>query len=248
MGWLLGYKPPLDVELLDAAMLALGRALYLCSTFEDKCRLVLQVVNVEERIEERTTSGDPVDSLEELFSHLPNVKMLARIINELSAKADLLGMNDEDRGVLTRAKDARNFIAHNAKDLGPLNFVRREHVAEFIVKLRTAVAEVAVGDNFISKIIYRIEERGEPIPYIAVNYADLIDLWVFGHLIRRREPDLWSLLYHMGLPGVPHVPSREIYLPHAARRSPSLLPSLNKRLRVEPTSSGTPSKDDDNNS
>jgi len=139
-------------------------------------------MHAEERIKERITSDDPVGSLEELFSDLPRVKMLAGTIEDIVARAELIGMTEDDQTVLTRAKDARNFIAHDAKDIGTLDFVRREQVAEFIGKLRAAVADVAAGDNFISRIVYRIEERREPIPYIVVNYVDLIDLWVLGTL------------------------------------------------------------------
>ena len=217
-------------------MLALGRALYLCSSFEDKCRIVLQFMHVEERLEERMAANDPVGSLEELFSNLPHVKMLAGTIKDMSAKADLIGMTEEDQRTLTRAKDARNFIAHDATDIGTLNYIRPEHVAEFIAKLRVAVADVAAGDNFVSRIVYRIEEPREPIPYITVNYIDLIDLWVFGHLIPSREPALWSLLYHRGLPGVPPIPRRDIRLPRAVRRPPSPLRSANKRWGGEHSS------------
>jgi hypothetical protein len=245
VGWLLGYKPPLDAKLLDAAMLALGRALYLCSTFEDKCRFILQVMQAEELIQERTTSDDPVGSLEELFSHLPRLKMLGGTIADIIARAELLRMSEEEQVALTRAKNARNFIAHDAKDIGALDSVRREHVAEFISKLRAAVADVAAGDNFVSKIVFRIEERWEPIPHVAVNYVDLIDLWVFGHLIHSGEPALWSLIFHQGLPGVPPAARRSIRLPPAAPRPPSPFRGLNRKLRVEEIPLGSPSRDAD---
>jgi hypothetical protein len=152
-------------------------------------------------------------------------------------------MTENDAEVLTKAKDARNFIAHDAKDLGDLYSVSSEGVAEFIDKLRTAVADVAAGDNFISKIVYRINERWEPIPHAAANYADVIDLWVFGHIIRNREPALWSLLFHQGLPTVPPAPPRVIRLPRAALRPPSPLPSQNKRTHVKDGHLATPSAD-----
>jgi hypothetical protein len=225
----LGYKPLLDTKLLDAAMLALGRALYLCSSFERKCRSVLRYMYVGERLKERKAANDPVDSLEELFSNLPDVKMLAGTIKDMSAKADLIGMTEEDQRTLARARDARNFIAHNATDIGTLDYVQPKHVAEFIAKLRVAVADVAAGDDFVSRLIYQIEEPGEPIPHITANYVDLIDLWVFGHLIPSQDPALWTLLYHRGLPGIPSIPRRDIRLPRAARRPPSPLRSANKR-------------------
>jgi hypothetical protein len=240
VGWIVGYKPPLDTKLLDAAMLALGRALYLCSSFEGKCRIVLQFMHFEERIKERTTSNDPVGALDELFSDLPRTKMLAGTIKDIATRAELIGMTEEEREVLTKAKDGRNFIAHDAKNIGTLDSVTRQHVAEFIAKLRAAVADVAAGDNFISELVYRIEERREPIPYAAVNYVDVIDLWVFGHLIPSQEPALWSLLWHQGLPDVPPVPRRDIRLPRAAPRPPSPFRSLNRRLRVEEIPLGNP--------
>jgi hypothetical protein len=41
MGWFLGVRMP-ESEITDAAMLAAGRALYVCNQFEEKCRIVLR--------------------------------------------------------------------------------------------------------------------------------------------------------------------------------------------------------------
>ena len=43
MGWSLGYLPPKEPELLDHFFLAVGKALFLASRFEMKCRYVLNI-------------------------------------------------------------------------------------------------------------------------------------------------------------------------------------------------------------
>jgi hypothetical protein len=87
MEWLVGYTPPPDTKLIDGALLALGKALYLCSKFEDKCRFVFWVVNAEELIEKRATVEDPIGSLEDLLTNLPPNKMLYGTIKDIITKA-----------------------------------------------------------------------------------------------------------------------------------------------------------------
>ncbi len=56
-----------ESEMTDAAMLAVGRALYLCNQFESKCRFILRNMEVIDRV-----SADPVASLTEVFIDLPS--------------------------------------------------------------------------------------------------------------------------------------------------------------------------------
>ncbi len=157
--------------------------------------------------------SDPVASLEELRSNLPPNKMLDGTLKAMAAKADLIGMSEGDSAVLAKAREARNFIAHEGADIGSLYGVKAQGIAKFATRLRTAVADLADGDNIVSTWIYHIEEKGEPVPYINVNYPDLIDLWVFGHLMDNENNASWSLIFHQGLPGVPTLFRRSIRMP-----------------------------------
>lgn len=171
------------------------------------------MMHVDERIEERMAAGDPVGAIEAVWGSLPDDQLLGPTIKDIAARAAMIGMTEQGKVVLTRAKNARNFIAHDAKEFGTLYSVKPERVGDFIERLRAAVADVAVGDDFISRIIFRVEEPKAELPYHpAENYADLMDLWVFGHLIDH-DAAMWGLLFHQGLPDVPPVPRRDIHLP-----------------------------------
>ena len=207
MGWSLGAWLP-ESERTDAAMLAAGRALYLCNRFEEKCRIVLRNMQIIDRI-----SSDPVASLAETFNNLPSSpKMLGGTLEKIKAEADAFGVTEDQLEALVKAKDARNLIAHEGVDIGPLYSVKPKYILEVLQRLRLAVADLAVGDNIVSTWIYYIEEPGEPVPHIRSTYPDLVDRWVFGHLLGRDDSSSWAVAFHQGLPGVPEITRREIRL------------------------------------
>jgi hypothetical protein len=151
---------------------------------------------------------DPIASLQELIGGLPLGKTLQRTLNNIKARANLVDMSEDDREALTRAIEARNFIAHEGANVGSLYGVTDQQIVHFLVRLRTAVADLATGDNVISTWLHYADEPREPVPYIAVNYPDLIDLWIFGDLTSNESDATWSLIYHQGLPGIPNLPRR----------------------------------------
>ncbi|MEU2233526.1 hypothetical protein [Streptomyces vietnamensis] len=54
---------------------------------------------------------------------------------------------------------------------------------EYAVKLRTAVTDLALGDNIISQCCHGLAEPHDPPPRDWINgYPDVVDTWVFGHL------------------------------------------------------------------
>lgn len=212
MGWSLGWQPP-DSDLVDVALLAAGKALYLCNSFEAKCRSVLRAMHIAEvMIAHPDRDADPIASLEELIRSLPLGKTLHGTLNNIEARANLVGMSEDDRSALTKAREARNFIAHEGANIGSLYRVSAQHTVHFLTRLRTAVFDLATGDNIVSTWLYYADEPREPAPYIRVNYPDLIDLWIFGDLADNENNPTWSLIYHQGLPGIPNLHRRDIPL------------------------------------
>ncbi len=207
MGWFLGVRMP-ESEITDAPMLAAGRALYVCNQFEAKCRIVLRNMQIIDRI-----SSDPVASLAEIFNGLPSSpKMLGGTLEKIRAKAEAFGVTEAQLQALVKAKDARNLIAHEGIDIGPLYTVRPRDIVQVLQRLRSAVADVAAGDNIVSTWIYYNEEPREPVPHIRSTYPDLIDRWVFGHLLGGDDSSSWAVAFHQGLPGVPPINRRELQL------------------------------------
>lgn len=205
MNWCLGWQPPPESELIDAVLLAAGRALYVCNRFEANCRLVLRSMQIVDKL-----IADPVDSVEETFTNLPNPKMLGGALELIEAKADLWEVTEENLAILKKGKDDRNAIAHEGAYVGSLYSVKSQKLIDSVARLRSAVADVAAGDNIVSTWLYKIEEPREPVPYIRVNYSDLIDEWVFGHFFDDEDSSSWGLIYHQDLPGIPALPRRDI--------------------------------------
>jgi hypothetical protein len=83
--------------------------------------------------------------------------------------------------ILGKAREARNFIAHEGMGVGLLTELSAVHLVEHAARLRSAVSDLAVGDNLVSTWCYLIAER-EPTPSIKHHYPEMVDGWVFGEL------------------------------------------------------------------
>ncbi|MEB3960169.1 hypothetical protein OKJ48_07890 [Streptomyces kunmingensis] len=175
MGWSLNYLKPREPRLLDALFLSAGRALHLSNAFESKCQYVLRMANFAE-----AAQADPVLGLQELIDGLPPDKMLGGTLRDLANTS--LGSQTANFEALDGARKARNFIAHEGASVGSMSSVTRDHILENAVRLRTAVAQLAIGDNVVSQWCFHLEEPNEPLPRILMDaYSTMVDGWVFGH-------------------------------------------------------------------
>ncbi|MFE6852956.1 hypothetical protein ACFVDH_19450 [Streptomyces sp. NPDC057674] len=173
MSWSLSRFAPRHPELLDALFLAAGRALHLASAYENKCQYVLRMGHLATAIQ-----TEPVLTLDELIAATPADKMLGGTLHCLASHPMGVTM---DMDILHKAREARNFIAHEGASIGYSWSARRESILEHAVKLRAAVADLAAGDNLISQWCYGLEEpdASQPTDWIAA-YPDLVDRWVFA--------------------------------------------------------------------
>jgi hypothetical protein len=171
MGWSLDYQKLKEPELLDEFFLSIGKALYLASAFEKKCWWVLRVIKLTEQ------SGD-ISAVRALASAM-KVKLLGPTLNDMKAFPDF---SADDIALLERAKDARNFIAHESADIGSLSSVTAQDIHKELDRLRHALAALTAGDNLISRWVYAIETGGkEPAPPgIQEAYPRWVEQWVFG--------------------------------------------------------------------
>ncbi|GAA2523356.1 hypothetical protein [Streptomyces longisporus] len=173
MTWSLGYLPPREPELLDALHLSLGRSLYVANAFETKCRYVLRIINLV-----AAAQADPVADLAQAIATLPTDKLLGPTLHDLNGR---MSSTAETAGLLTAAKEARNFIAHEGAAAGYVSDLSRDRILTHASRLRTAVADLAHGDNIVSTWCHGIEEPREPAPQDLIDtYPKMIDAWVFG--------------------------------------------------------------------
>ena len=172
MGWSLDYLPPKEPELLDEFFLAAGKALYLACAFESKCQHVLWTFKVADHFEK---TGDASASLS-LFKVMKE-KLLGQTINALKRYPDF---KPNDITILEKARNARNFIAHECADIGPLSAASSSAIQDRLDRLRHELKILAAGDNLVSCWVYELAEK-EPAPrLIRQAYPKWVEKWVFG--------------------------------------------------------------------
>ena len=183
MSWSLSLHGEREPELLDALFLSAGRALHLSNVFETKCTFVLRIGRMVESFQ-----SDPVLTLQEVIDGLPPDKMLGATLKDLATRERLVSPADKE--VLSEAREARNFIAHEGAILGPVSSARSEAILAQAVRLREAVMNLAAGDNLVSRWIFSIEEPHARVPVEFANaYPAMVDRWVFGHFGDLLEQD-----------------------------------------------------------
>ncbi len=125
-------------------------------------------------------NSDPVATFEDLIAALPADKMLGPALHQLTGHISCL---TETVDVLRRARKARNFIAHEGADVGDISSARAKHLLEHTGRLRSAVSDLAAGDNIISQWGFHFEEPNCSLPRDLIDaYPAMIDEWVFGRL------------------------------------------------------------------
>lgn len=187
MGWSVGYQPPRESDLIDEILLAVGKALYLANRSESNCKYVLGIANLLD-----LTKDDPVTFLEEAAAKLPKDKVLGPTLQDLFARTDI-NIRPDQVAALTKAKDARNYIAHEgAMAIDELSSYNVQRMLDALRTLRVMVIDLANGDNIVSAWVYMIDEPREPLPYIVRDYPDLVDDWIFGHLPREWLDTDWK--------------------------------------------------------
>lgn len=183
VAWSLSLQELRQPVLAEALLLSAGKALYLANSFESKCQYVLRIMNLAQLIQ-----TDPVLSLEQAIAALPQNKMLGATMHDILVHP--VGSGAPNADLLHNARRARNFIAHEGMSTGQIWSLRRKSIIEHVERLRTAVADLAAGDNVVSAWCYEIDEK-EPAPHdFKVAYPHIVATWVFGDLDRLiAEPD-----------------------------------------------------------
>ncbi|AUI60399.1 hypothetical protein [Amycolatopsis sp. BJA-103] len=175
MSWSLSYQSARNPELTDALLLAAGKTLYLANAFEGKCKYVLKMFNFAE-----TINADPVLTLEQVFASLPKDKMLGGTLQDIMQLS--IGNDSSTAALLDKARRARNFVAHEGAAVGAIWLLRKQAVVQRASLLRSAVSDLAAGDNLVSSWCHEIDER-EPAPQgLKADYPAMVDKWVFSSL------------------------------------------------------------------
>jgi hypothetical protein len=172
MTWLLGCLPPREPILLDYFYVVLGKSLYVANAFEFKCRELLGFARFTNACE---LTGD-FDAAVQLVAAMKE-KMLAGTLAEMGTA---MPIKSEDIALLERAKDARNFVAHEGGHIGHIWSATAQDINAQLEKLRAEVKALAAGDNVVSRWQYGIQEK-EPAPIgMCEFYPPALEDWIFG--------------------------------------------------------------------
>ncbi|MGY2079716.1 hypothetical protein [Modestobacter sp. SYSU DS0657] len=173
MSWTL-HLQPIRNPWADAALLVGGRALYVAQAFEDKCRSLLRFGHLVDALQ-----ADPVAKLEELIGSVPRDRLLKPTLVELARLFPEVG---EHEAVLTRAREARNYIAHEGLRFS-IHDERAAGLKARLPELHQHVEHLATGDNLVSALSFRLHEPDQLFPdWLVETYESMIESWVFEPL------------------------------------------------------------------
>ncbi|AJF69118.1 hypothetical protein [Streptomyces vietnamensis] len=83
-----------------------------------------------------------------------------------------------DMDTLHKARQARNWIAHEGASIGSTWSVNRARILQHALKPRTAMTDLALGDNIISQWCHGLAEPRTPPPRDWINgYPDVVVAW-----------------------------------------------------------------------
>ena len=159
-------------------MVALGKSLYFACHFERKCQEVLRVLHIVSMYRD---TGDASATLKAVAA--ARGQMLHATLEGMKGTADNL-LDHSEIARLSRAREARNFVAHES---GKINIYRAEHIAEAFTALRSAVVDLASGDNVISTWLFEISEKSPAPKWMTETYEARVCNWIFGDPFE--EPD-----------------------------------------------------------
>lgn len=172
MGWSLDRLPPIEPDLQDRFFLTVGRALYLASEFERKCKWLLRIAKIANHVRETQEFDGTLKFMEALKD-----PMLRPTIEKLQG---FKGFDGEEVKLAENAAVARNHIAHEAARIGPLSAAGELALGSSIDDLRSHVRALAEGDNLVSTWVYEVSEK-EPAPVgIQRSYVAKVETWVFS--------------------------------------------------------------------
>lgn len=172
MPWTIDYSEPQHPEVLDGFLLAVGKALCLANNFEAKCGNYLSIVAFTDALREGKPKDDAI-----ALAKKAHTQHLGRIVKGLKASGDV---RDDEAFVLDRARDSRNYIAHEGGNLAELFRAKPDRILRALAALYPHVLNIARGDNIVSTWAYEVSER-EPAPRaLQEEYVEMVTTWVFG--------------------------------------------------------------------
>ena len=172
MPWSLSYREYEPSKNLDQFLQKVGRCLYIGSTFEWKCRILAELIQVLDE----TQRGTPIDAAGALVEGLKRANLNSNIQRLRNSFPNLEAGMD----ALDEARKARNWIAHDAARFGPLDSISDQDIEERDAELARQILPLLRGDAVISRWAYVVTERNTSSTEVEVDYEARLLRWVAG--------------------------------------------------------------------
>lgn len=162
---------PASTNQTDRSYATLGRALSLASSFEADCRLIVFALQLKAPY----TASDDMQAFTELDKVLDN--WLSRnqeiFITEL-------GVPDKYKEFLVTAREARNYIAHEAGDDFDSILQEKDRWKSWCQALREKVFHIAVGKQIVAILLARVTNGIMPTASAMSAYPENAVQWVLS--------------------------------------------------------------------
>jgi hypothetical protein len=188
MSWLV--VRPKNAYLVEQALYASGKALYVANRFEWKLQHVLRALKLADAIKgaealhaSEAADGDEAVSarVERFFVEWPDHKVPGDAPKDTELGPSL-GVSESEAALLRTARQARNEIMHQGADIGSLDSFDQTSMNTFLRRLRRWVADLAAADALVTSWLHVIEEK-DPLPsHMLSDYSDAVDRFVFEHI------------------------------------------------------------------
>lgn len=162
--------PPTD-EVTRAACVLLGRALYIASEFESDCRSLVFVLKVREPQLEQQSD-------DEFFTALSKT-VFGRLVDLNELIACRAKLKQDYAGMLHAARNARNYIAHEAT--GELERLIKlpDGFTQWQSILASKLEDVAFGRMIVAVLLSRNSAEATPTHAVINSYPKKVASWVF---------------------------------------------------------------------
>ena len=162
--------PPTD-EVTRIACTFLGRALYVASRFENDCRSLAFILKVRE--------PQPEGQSEDEFFTAVSKAVLGRLVDLSRLIARRAKLKEDYAGILHAAREARNYIAHEATgDLERLQKVSGGF-GQWQSLLASKLEEIAFGRIIVAVLLSRNSAEATPTQLVIDAYPQRVESWVF---------------------------------------------------------------------
>lgn len=154
MSWSISYLPLVEPQGVRRYLGQVGRALYLATMYEDRCKFLLKLSIADRHMAAEKSLAKSEESAANELAKADRDKLFRTI--EGFAKFAKLDSATETQ-VLNDAREARNWIAHSSAAIGSLSSARRQSLNEQRTILVSKVEDLARGDILVSTWLEYLE-------------------------------------------------------------------------------------------